>query len=221
MATSICLPLFPLGTVLYPGAILPLHVFEERYRKLMREHRDDDPIFGVVLTKTGREVEDEPDTHPVGTAASLLGARRSVDGRYDIAVQGTQRFRILAGDWSRSYLTADVEWLDEPTGDFRRAEQLRDDVMSAFSSFLDAIVRSTGVEIPDEGLPWDPVEFSYAIAARLPVDNRERQTVLEAPDGEQRLAELLAILKRERRLLLNTGAGGAALAHPGHGFSPN
>src|SRR5262245_14060642 len=72
---------FPLAPVLYPGALMPIHVFEERYRKLMSEHGGDEPIFGVVLTKHGREVGDQPETHEVGAAASLVGKRRYADGR--------------------------------------------------------------------------------------------------------------------------------------------
>ena len=95
------LPLFPLGTVLFPGMLLPLHLFEERYRCLMRDRQGADPIFGVVLTRHGREVGDRPEIHAVGTAASLLGAGRYPDGRYDVVVRGTRRFRVEAGDWER------------------------------------------------------------------------------------------------------------------------
>lgn len=229
MVDRATLPLFPLGTVLYPGALLPIHIFEERYRRLMSERGDDDPIFGVVLTKHGREVGDQPETYEVGTAATLVGKRRYADGRYDVAVRGGRRFRIVDGDWSRRYLVATVEWLDPPADDDDddpfayepEAEQLRDDVMQAFSDFLDAIVKATGTEIPDEGFPWNPTDFGYAIAARLPIDNRERQGLLEAPTGIERLRDLLAILRRERALLLGTGPTGAAIQHPGRGFSPN
>jgi hypothetical protein len=93
--------------------------------------------------------------------------------------------------------------------------------MEAYSSFLDAIVRAVGVEIPDEGLPWDPIEFSFAIAARLPLDTWERQALLEAPTGTERLRDLLAVLRRERAMLLAAGAAGATLYHPGLRFSPN
>ena len=215
------LPLFPLGTVLYPGAILPLHVFEERYRKLLREHGDDDPIFGIVLTRAGREVEDEPATYEVGTAATLLGAHRYVDGRYDLAVRGGRRFRILSGDWSNGYLVAAVEWLEEPIGDRSAAERLREEVLIAFHRFLDAITKSVGTELPEDPLPSDPAEFGYAVAARLPLDRRERQALLEAPSATVRLEDLLTILRRERALLLDAGAAGAAPERAGLRFSPN
>jgi Lon protease-like protein len=89
------LPLFPLGTVLFPGMLLPLHVFEERYRTLMRDQQGRDPIFGVVLTSQGREVADTPEIHRVGTAASLVAAGRYPDGRYDLVVRGGRGFGCL------------------------------------------------------------------------------------------------------------------------------
>ena len=229
MVDRATLPLFPLGTVLYPGALLPIHVFEARYRQLMSDRADDDPIFGVVLTKHGREVGDQPEIFEVGTAASLIGKRRYADGRYDLAVRGGRRFRAVESDWGRSYLVATVEWLDPPVDDTKddpfgyepEAVRLRDDVMQAFSDFLDAIVNSSGTEMLDERFPWNPTDFGYAIAARLPIDNRERQRLLEAPTSNERLRDLLAILRRERALLLGIGSAGAALRNPGLGFSPN
>ena len=104
------IPLFPLGVVLFPGMLLPLHLFEERYRRLMQVHQGNDPIFGVVLTRQGREVGDQPQVHEVGTAATLVAAGRYPDGRYDIVVRGGRRFRVEEGDWASSYLTASVSW---------------------------------------------------------------------------------------------------------------
>src|SRR5262245_23460490 len=87
------LPVFPLGTVLFPGMVLPLHIFEDRYRRLMRDRQGAEPIFGVALTSRGQEVGDEAEIHRVGTAASLVGAGRYPDGRWDVVVQGGRRFR--------------------------------------------------------------------------------------------------------------------------------
>jgi uncharacterized protein len=215
------LPLFPLGTVLYPGMILPLRVFEERYRRLMRDQRDDDPIFGVVLIRSGREVGDEPEIHAIGTAASLVGARRYADGTYDVVVRGGARFRASAGDWSRGYLVCSVEWLDEPLGDSASADVLVGRVRHAYDRFLDAIVRSIGAVHADVAWPSAPTDFAYELCARLPFDTRERQRLLEAESTVGRLAELERILIRERTLLVEAGASGATIVHPGFGFSPN
>ena len=218
-ATS--LALFPLGTVLYPGMPLPLHLFEERYRRLMEDHHRDDPIFGVVLTRQGREVSDEPETHEVGTAASLLGVRQYPDGRYDVAVRGGRRFRILGGDWSRGYLTGRVVFLDEPDGEPEALGDLAQQTVAAYRAFLSLLSRAVGADVPDERLDEAPTPLSYAIAARLPLNTWERQRLLEAPSTADRLLQLTTILTRERRLLTEAGAAGAAIEQPGRRFTAN
>lgn len=213
------LPLFPLGTVLFPGMLLPLHLFEERYRRLMADRRDADPIFGVVLTRQGHEVGARPEIHEIGTAASLIGAGRYPDGRLDVVVRGARRFRVGGADWDRGYLTAEVAWLDEAEAadDARLVGQVR----RAYEQFLTAFESATGVEVRRDELADDPSGLAYAICARLPLNTWERQRLLEAASTADRLRDLLAILRRERALLVETGAGGAAIERPGVGFSAN
>ena len=81
------IPIFPLGVVLFPGMLLPLHLFEERYRKLTAERQGSEPIFGVVLTRQGREVRDRPDIHEVGTVATLVAAGRYPVARFAVVVR--------------------------------------------------------------------------------------------------------------------------------------
>jgi ATP-dependent Lon protease len=117
------LPLFPLGTVLFPGVLLPLHIFEERYRQLVRvlvTHAEGVPReFGVVAIRQGWEVgADAVDAlHEVGCCAELRQVTRHPDGRYDIVTVGTRRFQLLGVDSSsHPYLVGTVDWLaaDEP-----------------------------------------------------------------------------------------------------------
>jgi Lon protease-like protein len=218
---AVRLPLFPLGTVLFPGMPLPLHLFEERYRKLMREHHDDDPIFGVVLTSQGREVSEEPETHRIGTAASLLGLRQYPDGRFNVAVRGGRRFRILESDWDQAYLTGSVVYLDEPPGDPAAFPEIVRATIRAYRAFVEVLARAAGAEVPDERLDEDPIALSYAISAQLPLNTWEAQRLLELPTTAERLAQVTAILQRERRLLTEAGAAGLALEHPGRRFLPN
>ena len=218
------LPLFPLGTVLFPGMLLPLHVFEERYRTLMRDQQGRDPIFGVVLTSQGREVADKPEIHRVGTAASLVAAGRYPDGRYDLVVRGGRRFRVLTQDWGGNYLVAEIEWLGEPLGASLESDELTvlaTQVDRHFERFLEAFELATSMNVPRERLPDSPNDLAYALCARLPLDTRERQGLLEAASDRDRLTGLAEILRRERDLLLTTGVGGAAVANPGAHFSAN
>ena len=97
---AIEIPLFPLGLVLYPGVMLPLHIFEERYRRLVRgllDQQDGTRVFGVVAIKAGREVGTEGITalHEIGCTAELRFAEAYQDGRFDIIATGTTRFRLL------------------------------------------------------------------------------------------------------------------------------
>lgn len=218
------LPLFPLGSVLFPGMLLPMHIFEDRYRRLLTDRQGSDLIFGVVLTRQGREVADEPAIHDVGTAARLIGAGQYPDGRSDVVVQGDRRFTIVGQDWSAGYLTGTVSWIAEPPDDrvpTTETVALGDAVATAFEHFLSAFEEANGVQLPRTTLDDDPTARAYELCAALPIDPRERQALLESHTTRDRLRLLLMVLRRERDLLRTTGAGGATIVHPGLGFSPN
>ncbi|HEX5823727.1 MAG TPA: LON peptidase substrate-binding domain-containing protein, partial [Candidatus Limnocylindrales bacterium] len=128
------LPLFPLNTVLCPGIALPLHVFEDRYRALIRHCLATTSPFGVVLIREGREVGSGAISFSaVGTIAEIRDAGRREDGRFDLLVVGTRRFgirRVLEGQGP--YLVADVGILDETVDDPELAHKL---AMSATRRF--------------------------------------------------------------------------------------
>jgi Lon protease-like protein len=218
------LPLFPLNAVLFPNMLLPLHIFEERYRTMVRLRIDADPMFGVVLTRKGREVGDEPEIHLVGTAASLLEAVRHDDGRYHLAMRGGRRFRVLDGDWGKSYLTGVVEWIDPEKPSSEESEAVKrhgESVAQAFNDYLDVLEQATGTRIERPEPSGDAVAAGYAICSMMPFDVTQRQRLLEIVEPEARLRELEEILRRERLLLLRAGIGGAAIEHPATRFSAN
>ena len=137
------LPLFPLGTVLYPGLLLPLHIFEERYRQLVRDllANGEAPRFGVVAIREGREtgVSGVSALYPVGCTAMLRQVQKYPDGRYDIVTVGVQRFRLLTLDDSQPYLQGEVELLPEEAGDPVEAELAASAVRPAFTGYLRAL----------------------------------------------------------------------------------
>jgi hypothetical protein len=217
------LPLFPLQTVFFPGMVLPLHIFEPRYRTMFAARAEHDPIFGIVLTRTGREVFDQPEVHAVGTGATLLEAVRHEDGRVDLAVRGGKRFRVLGGDWAEGYLTASVEWLPEdrdsrPDGE---AVRLAEDVRAAFVAYLEALERATGQRFARPAMDGAPEEVAYAVCAMMPFGTAASQRLLEAEQGMPLLREVLSSVRKERDLLLATGIGGSVANHLGQGFSAN
>ena len=217
------LPLFPLATVLFPGMVLPLHIFEPRYRKMFAARIDDDPIFGIILTRSGREVGDQPEIHSVGTSATLLQAVRYDDGRVDLAVRGGRRFRVLEGHWDEGYLTASVEWLAEDQGNRSEAEaaQLAEKVREAFAAYLESLERTMGKQFEPPEIGGGPEEIGYAVCAMMPFGTAASQRLLETEPTAPLLHELVSMLRRERELLLATGIGGSAMSHPGRGFSAN
>ncbi|MDQ2755290.1 MAG: LON peptidase substrate-binding domain-containing protein [Actinomycetota bacterium] len=201
------LPLFPLGSVLLPGAPLALQVFEPRYVQLMHDllgegARTDGvpPEFGVVAIRRGFEVgEGIRDTHDVGTVArieqiGLIGA-----GVFGVVAVGAQRFhlRVLDETGSTPYLTGLVERLDEPVGDPQRAAVLARELVVAVGLHLDA----RGEDLAEQGqAPDDPTGVSYWAPRVLELEPQETQVLLAAPDTVTRLSMTLRTIRRETQI---------------------
>ncbi len=196
------LPIFPLGTVLYPGLVLPLHVFEQRYRQMVRDllaAPADQRRFGVVATRHGRDVGDEAVAagalHEVGCVAELRDVEQLDDGRFALVTTGTTRFRLGKVDRSRRYLQAEVELLTESPGS--GCEPLAAAVAAAFTTYRAGITATS----TDLGIVDDPELLSYVVAAATILDLPDKQALLEAPDTTTRLRQELTLLRRETALL--------------------
>ena len=198
------LPLFPLGTVLYPGMILPLHVFEERYRRL-----DHDLLaapgprqVGVIAIRHGREVGDAPpDLHQVGCIAVVREVTPHDDGRFDLVAVGGDRFRLLSADQSSApYLRGSVEPIAVEIGE-PAALPAVPGVRAAFAEYLDLLPERGGPSIHVPDIPEEPVLLSYVIAAAMILSLSDRQALLEASGAEGRLAAERALLRRELGML--------------------
>ena len=190
------LRLFPLNTVLFPGAVLNLHVFEERYRKMIAECLDTGEAFGVVLLREGAEAGD-PDAvpHDVGTTAEISEVTPLPAGRYYISTVG-RRFRIERIVSRDPYLTADVRFLDDQEDDAdARASELTHRVLGEFREYVRLLVAFSGNAGHVE-LPHDPVDASYAVGDALQVADALKQRLLEARNAEARLATELGFLRR-------------------------
>lgn len=209
---SVRLPLFPLGTVLYPGLLLPLHIFEERYRTLVRAltggstgelPEEDLPAFGVVAIRQGREVGADGihELHDVGCTAEIRRVEALPDGQFDLVTTGAQRFRLLkVHDDLAPYLVGDVEFLDEDTG--ADAGVLAASVGKHYTAYRDQLLTLQGQAPRVRGqLPTEPVVLSYLVAAAMVLDRSDKQDLLEARDTESRLRAELALLRRERVML--------------------
>jgi Lon protease-like protein len=189
------LPLFPLGTVLYPGLVLPLHVFEDRYRALVHDllaRPEESRHFGVVAIRSGVEAgPSRPDLYDVGCVATVHGVEPYDDGAFDLVTTGTQRFRVHELDTSRPYLQAEVTLLDETTGE--DTEPLATQVLALWSAYRAALVGpEDAIETPD-----DPTVLSYLVAASAVLDLTDKQSLLEAADTADRLQRERVLLRRE------------------------
>ena len=200
------LPLFPLGLVLLPGLLLPLHVFEQRYRDLVQDLLalpEEARRFGVVAIRSGREVGADGVTalHEVGCVARLRRVTPYEDGRYDIVSTGAERFRLTALVDGAAYPTGLVQWLPDELGAEDEAALLDRAVRAAFRAYVVAMAAARGEEPDLPDLPDSSLVLSYLVAASVVVDLEDRQRLLAEPDGVARLRAELALLRREVTLL--------------------
>ncbi len=204
------LPLFPLGTVLYPGLVLPLHIFEERYRQLVRDLLDgpEPRRFGVIAIKEGREtgVTGVNALHEIGCLAEVRAVTELPDGRYELETVGTERFRLRSTSDSRPYLTGELELLEEPVGDDAAAKLAVAAVRRGFRTYLDMLAAKGPATISVPELPDEPILLSYLVAASVIVDLPERQRLLAEPDAARRLAVERSLLAKEVALLRSLGS---------------
>lgn len=195
-------PMFPLESVLLPGMVLPLHVFEERYRTLVRDCMDGEREFGVVMIERGSEVGGGDARSQVGTVAQILQAEENDDGRWAMVAVGVRRIRVEKWHDDDPYPRAEVvDWADETdetggsNGDHAAdlAEMYRQQV-SQLRRVL-AMTAELGHEAdPTVEVAQDPLVGSYHLAALAPIGPLDRQRLLAAAGPRDRLVRLAALL---------------------------
>ncbi|MFE0253086.1 LON peptidase substrate-binding domain-containing protein [Streptomyces sp. NPDC059010] len=225
---TVRLPLFPLNSVLFPGLVLPLNVFEERYRAMMREllktPEEEPRRFAVVAIRDGHEVAPSapgmPDPtalpergptagfgtdplkafHGVGCVADAATIRERADGTFEVLATGTTRVRLVSVDASGPYLTAELEELPEEPGD--EAGALAEGVLRAFRQYQKRLAgaRERSLSTGSE-LPDQPSVVSYLVAAAMMLDTPTKQRLLQAPDTASRLRDELKLLRAETSII--------------------
>jgi Lon protease-like protein len=201
------LPIFPLGLVAFPGMTLPLHVFEERYRTLVRDllavEDPEDRLFGVVAIREGYEVGsfEARSMYRTGCLMQLRVVEAYPDGRYDISCVGRGRVRVLDTDSGRPYLRAEVAIVTNP-------DEAEDEValeaartLAVFQAYRAEVSELRGDEVMTGSLPADPELLSYALAATCSLPLVDRQHLLEAPSTSERLGLLRRQLHGELRAM--------------------
>lgn len=195
------MPMFPLGTALLPGAALPLHVFEPRYRQMVHDILADDvgaPEFGVVMIERGHEVGGGDTRTGVGTVARVVDMRALPDGRYALVAVGAERLRVNAWLPDDPYPLADVDlWPDADLGAVdvgetaRTIESLHERVRA-----LNEEVRALGEMTPpaDTEISDDPHLALYHLGSLAPLGPADRQRMLATPTLGERLTVFRAAL---------------------------
>ena len=194
------LPLFPLPeVVLFPNEVLPLHIFESRYRIMLKSVLESDSLFGVVkwdpVTKSMANV---------GCCAHIIKHQTSEDGRSNIITMGQQRFQILEITRTTPYYSAMVSWIDDNNiTSLQNLDILRDSVIEALNDVVNLTSKLTNSQkiLPDK-LPNNPLELSFWIGAHLggPVSD-EQQRLLEERDTYIRLQREFEMLDHTRKQL--------------------
>lgn len=212
------LPLFPLDTALLPGAHLPLHIVEPRYRQLMVDlmnAAEADREFGIVTSKApiGSEITSDEQMHRIGCSARLRELRRLPEGEFDIVTTGNRRFRLLQiDDEAAPYLIGTVEWIhDEPVrGQAANAAALLSDLArDAHRRYCD-FAWDTDWTAP----PMDTTlgTLAYALAADCLLPHDDRQRLLAETHPVRRLKMTREVLSREAGLLAQLNAIPAPLS---------
>ncbi len=198
------IPLFPLNTVLFPNTPIYLHIFEERYKRMINLCIQEKRPFGVVLIRHGLEALGPlAEPYKVGCLAHIAQVESLEEGRKNIVAVGTERFRLLSTDTaSLPYLTGEVEAFPWQIEDRRRLEQSNGDLRRRLFRYVELITSAnpSGSGLDLTHLPSDPLALACVAASILPIEPAEKQALLEQPDAGGFIAQVLEIYRREQAL---------------------
>jgi uncharacterized protein len=190
------LPLFPLpNVVLFPGVYLPLHIFEPRYREMTADALAGDRLIGMALLKPGYEAnyDGRPPVYPIGCAGLITHAAKLPDGRFNIVLQGVERFRLQAEDHSRAYRVGTIQALDDgpmTPADTATLRGLRD----RLEHLVSPVIEGAGGELNVPPTMSD-ADLVHALAQYLDLDAIEKQGLLECDTLLHRASSLADLLE--------------------------
>lgn len=203
------LPLFPLNVVLFPGMMLPLHIFEERYRKMVQGCLDESEPFGVILAKSDRAQAPNvaslacDDIYEVGTTAHITAVERLEDGRMNLITIGQERFAVKdIFSSADDFLIGQVEPFsmqgdDNPVTIKLLAQKLRQLV----KSYIEHLGNASGEDLSEATLPVDPTGLAFLAGAALQGPLPDKQSLLSANSLTILIARATNVLDREDKIL--------------------
>lgn len=192
------LPIFPLPVVLLPNELLPLHIFEPRYRQMLKDVQLTNHIFGVSFFSAEESVIEKPEAGSLGCAAEVRDVRMLEDGRANIATVGLIRYRLEAYvETSEPYLVGEVSFFEDDEEDLSVLESLADEVFALFMRVAKAAHDLSGErglmpEIPQV----EPQHLSFLIAAAFNLQPEVKYEFLEMRSTAERLERLRDMLRQ-------------------------
>jgi Lon protease-like protein len=192
------LPIFPLPLVMVPNELLPLHIFEPRYRQMLADIENRGRFFGVVLFETAESFEDRPAVGTIGCVAEIRESEQLEDGRSNILSIGVVRFRLLEYiESDKPYFVADVEFFEDEIEADDATETLADEVFGLFERMAKAAFKmSSGRGQLPQIQRTDPESLSFLITTAFSFDNERKYRLLEMTSTKKRLTELREVLNQ-------------------------
>jgi Lon protease-like protein len=195
------LPLFPLNTVLFPGMLLPLHIFEERYKLMISHCLEVERPFGVLLIREGKEVGEPAVPYRIGTTALIAGLNHLDDGQMNIVAIGSERFRLHSLRRDQPFLVGDAEpWPFAGATTEQTLDQVGP-IRALFRQYLSLLAQAEGHRMDIEEVPSDPKALALLVAIALQLPMHQKQRLLAQPTILQILLWERAIMRREQLLL--------------------
>ena len=196
------LPLFPLDTVLFPGMPLNLHIFEERYTRMIRGCIESSKPFGVVLIKRGLEAHGPlAEPYEIGCTARIIEVEPLSEGRMNIVALGQKRFRILSLNDQNSTLVGKVEIYPLEGSDKEILTLIGKRLRPWVKRYMDILSQVSDANLEAEHLPNDPLALAYLAAVLLQVPPTQKQPLLATERAEKFLGKMYALYRREVFLL--------------------
>src|ERR1043166_4749847 len=190
------LPIFPLPLVMLPNELLPLHIFEDRYRKMLKDVEAEKKMFGIMLFDPQESFVDKPATGTVGCVAEVREVETLADGRSNIMTFGLLRYRLVDYvDAGEPYLVGDVEFFEDESESAKKLKPLSDKVFDLFQRMAKAAFKMSGGrgQLP-EIQRADPEALSFLITAAFNFENEKKYQLLEMTSTRKRLKELKSVL---------------------------
>lgn len=200
------MPLFPLHMVLFPGTPLRLHIFEDRYKRMINQCIRQKQAFGVVLIRQGAEALGPlAEPYPIGTSAQIVQVQRLPDEKMNITAIGEQRFRVVSlRKDTEPYLVGYVEFYPLPSSDELKLHKAGARLLGWVSQYLGVLASAGAGEFDIDQLTRDPIDLAYQSAAMVQISNIQKQALLSIPDAVELVERMNGVYRREIALLKAT-----------------